>query len=48
MDFRVMTCRKLEAKCGERFNPAQLLLDMAAKGESFYGRFASGGHEKAA
>src|SRR6266536_382978 len=35
----VEECRKLEAKCGERFNPAQLLLDMAAKGESFYGRF---------
>jgi 3-hydroxyacyl-CoA dehydrogenase/enoyl-CoA hydratase/3-hydroxybutyryl-CoA epimerase len=44
----VEQCRKLEAKCGERFKPAQLLLDMAAKGESFYGRFASGGHEKAA
>ncbi len=44
----VEQCRKLEAKYGERFRPAQLLLDMAAKGESFYGRFASGGHEKAA
>jgi 3-hydroxyacyl-CoA dehydrogenase / enoyl-CoA hydratase / 3-hydroxybutyryl-CoA epimerase len=44
----VEQCRKLEAKYGERFKPAQLLLDMAAKGESFYGRFASGGHEKAA
>ena len=40
-------CRKLEAKYGERFKPAQLLLDMAAKGESFYGRFAPV-HEKAA
>jgi 3-hydroxyacyl-CoA dehydrogenase / enoyl-CoA hydratase / 3-hydroxybutyryl-CoA epimerase len=44
----VEQCRKLEAKYGERFKPAQLLLDMAAKGESFYGRFAAGGHEKAA
>jgi 3-hydroxyacyl-CoA dehydrogenase/enoyl-CoA hydratase/3-hydroxybutyryl-CoA epimerase len=44
----VEQCRKLEAKCGERFKPAQLLVDMAAKGESFYGRFASGGQEKAA
>jgi 3-hydroxyacyl-CoA dehydrogenase / enoyl-CoA hydratase / 3-hydroxybutyryl-CoA epimerase len=44
----VEQCRKLEAKYGERFKPAQLLLEMAAKGESFYGRFASGGHEKAA
>jgi 3-hydroxyacyl-CoA dehydrogenase/enoyl-CoA hydratase/3-hydroxybutyryl-CoA epimerase len=44
----VEQCRKLEVKYGERFKPAQLLLDMAAKDESFYGRFASGGHEKAA
>ncbi len=44
----VEQCRKLEAKYGERFKPAQLLVDMAAKGESFYGRFALGGQEKAA
>ena len=44
----VEQCRKLEAKYGERFKPAQLLVDMAAKGESFYGRFAPRGHEKAA
>ncbi|MGA8413859.1 MAG: 3-hydroxyacyl-CoA dehydrogenase, partial [Xanthobacteraceae bacterium] len=44
----VEQCRKLEAKCGDRFKPAQLLLDMAAKGESFYSRFAPSGHEKAA
>ena len=44
----VEQCRKLEAKYGERFKPAQLLVDMAAKGESFYGRLASGGQEKAA
>jgi 3-hydroxyacyl-CoA dehydrogenase/enoyl-CoA hydratase/3-hydroxybutyryl-CoA epimerase len=44
----VEQCRKLEAKYGARFKPAQLLVDMAAKGESFYGRFASAGQEKAA
>jgi len=44
----VEQCRKLEAKHGERFKPAQLLIDMAAKGESFYGRFASAGQERAA
>jgi 3-hydroxyacyl-CoA dehydrogenase / enoyl-CoA hydratase / 3-hydroxybutyryl-CoA epimerase len=44
----VEQCRKLEAKYGERFKPAQLLVDMATKGESFYGRFASAGQEKAA
>jgi 3-hydroxyacyl-CoA dehydrogenase / enoyl-CoA hydratase / 3-hydroxybutyryl-CoA epimerase len=44
----VEQCRKLEAKYGARFKPAQLLVDMAAKGESFYGRFASAGREKAA
>jgi 3-hydroxyacyl-CoA dehydrogenase/enoyl-CoA hydratase/3-hydroxybutyryl-CoA epimerase len=44
----VEQCRKLEAKYGDRFKPAQLLLDMAAKGESFYIRFAPSGHEKAA
>jgi 3-hydroxyacyl-CoA dehydrogenase/enoyl-CoA hydratase/3-hydroxybutyryl-CoA epimerase len=32
-------CRKLEAKYGSRFAPPQLLIDMAAKGETFYGRF---------
>jgi 3-hydroxyacyl-CoA dehydrogenase / enoyl-CoA hydratase / 3-hydroxybutyryl-CoA epimerase len=44
----VEQCRKLEAKYGERFKPTPLLVEMAAKGETFYGRFASGGHEKAA
>ena len=44
----VEQCRKLEAKYGERFKPAQLLLEMAAKGESFYGCFGPGGQEKAA
>jgi 3-hydroxyacyl-CoA dehydrogenase/enoyl-CoA hydratase/3-hydroxybutyryl-CoA epimerase len=35
-------CRELEDKFGARFKPAQLLLDMAARNESFYGRFAPG------
>ena len=33
---------RLEKKFGPRFAPAKLLLDMAKKGESFYGRFAPG------
>jgi 3-hydroxyacyl-CoA dehydrogenase/enoyl-CoA hydratase/3-hydroxybutyryl-CoA epimerase len=33
-------CRKLEAKFGSRFAPPKLLIEMAEKGESFYGRFA--------
>jgi 3-hydroxyacyl-CoA dehydrogenase/enoyl-CoA hydratase/3-hydroxybutyryl-CoA epimerase len=37
----VELCRKLE-KYGPRFAPSGLLLDMAAKDESFYGRFAPG------
>ena len=32
-------CHKLEAKYGSRFTPPKLLEDMAAKGETFYGRF---------
>jgi 3-hydroxyacyl-CoA dehydrogenase / enoyl-CoA hydratase / 3-hydroxybutyryl-CoA epimerase len=44
----VEQCRKLEAEYGERFKPADLLLEMAAKGESFYGCFGPGGQEKAA
>jgi 3-hydroxyacyl-CoA dehydrogenase/enoyl-CoA hydratase/3-hydroxybutyryl-CoA epimerase len=35
----VELCRKLEAKYGSRFTPPPLLVDMAAKGETFYGRF---------
>ena len=42
----VEQCRKLEAKYGERFKPAQLLVDMAAKGESFYGRFAQAARKR--
>src|SRR3954453_16806495 len=35
----VELCHKLEAKYGSRFPPPKLLEDMAAKGETFYGRF---------
>ena len=33
-------CRKLEKKHGARFTPNKLLVDMAAKNETFYQRFA--------
>jgi 3-hydroxyacyl-CoA dehydrogenase/enoyl-CoA hydratase/3-hydroxybutyryl-CoA epimerase len=33
-------CKRLEKKCGPRFKPSKLLIDMAKKGETFYGRFA--------
>jgi 3-hydroxyacyl-CoA dehydrogenase/enoyl-CoA hydratase/3-hydroxybutyryl-CoA epimerase len=36
----VELCRRLEKSGGERFAPAKLLIDMAAKGDTFYGRFA--------
>jgi 3-hydroxyacyl-CoA dehydrogenase/enoyl-CoA hydratase/3-hydroxybutyryl-CoA epimerase len=36
----VELCQRLAKKHGARFAPAKLLLDMAEKGESFYGRFA--------
>jgi 3-hydroxyacyl-CoA dehydrogenase/enoyl-CoA hydratase/3-hydroxybutyryl-CoA epimerase len=35
----VELCLKLEKKYGSRFTPPKLLIDMAAKGETFYGRF---------
>ena len=35
----VALCHKLEAKYGSRFTPPKLLEDIAAKGETFYGRF---------
>ena len=38
----VALCQRLEKKYGPRFAPPKLLLDMAQKGESFYGRFAPG------
>jgi len=36
----VALCKSLEKTCGPRFKPAKLLIDMAAKDDSFYGRFA--------
>ncbi|MGX1350622.1 3-hydroxyacyl-CoA dehydrogenase/enoyl-CoA hydratase/3-hydroxybutyryl-CoA epimerase [Bradyrhizobium elkanii] len=33
-------CNNLEAKYGPRFTPPKLLVEMAEKGETFYGRFA--------
>ena len=36
----VQTCDALAAACGPRFSPPQSLRDMAARGESFYGRWA--------
>jgi 3-hydroxyacyl-CoA dehydrogenase/enoyl-CoA hydratase/3-hydroxybutyryl-CoA epimerase len=36
----VALCHRLEAKYGSRFTPPKLLIEMAAKGETFYGRFA--------
>jgi 3-hydroxyacyl-CoA dehydrogenase/enoyl-CoA hydratase/3-hydroxybutyryl-CoA epimerase len=33
-------CKRLEKKYGKRFKPSKLLRDMAAKGDTFYGRFA--------
>jgi 3-hydroxyacyl-CoA dehydrogenase/enoyl-CoA hydratase/3-hydroxybutyryl-CoA epimerase len=35
-------CDRLAAKCGPRFAASPLLRDMAARNESFYGRFAPG------
>jgi 3-hydroxyacyl-CoA dehydrogenase/enoyl-CoA hydratase/3-hydroxybutyryl-CoA epimerase len=35
----VALCDALAARHGPRFEPPQLLRDMAAKGETFYGRF---------
>jgi 3-hydroxyacyl-CoA dehydrogenase/enoyl-CoA hydratase/3-hydroxybutyryl-CoA epimerase len=32
-------CDKLAGKYGERFRPNALLKEMAARGETFYGRF---------
>ena len=36
----VETCDRLAAQYGDRFKVPQLLRDMAAKGETFYGKFA--------
>ena len=37
----VALCEKLAAKHGERFRPNKLLVEMAAKGETFYGRMGA-------
>ena len=42
----VELCQSLQAKHGDRFAPPKMLLDMAASGETFYGRAA--GAKKAA
>lgn len=44
----VAACRKLEKKCGPRFAPNKLLLEMANKHETFYGRFAPAKKREAA
>jgi 3-hydroxyacyl-CoA dehydrogenase/enoyl-CoA hydratase/3-hydroxybutyryl-CoA epimerase len=44
----VTLCEKLEKKFGPRFKPNALLLDLASKGETFYGRFAPDGKKAAA
>jgi 3-hydroxyacyl-CoA dehydrogenase / enoyl-CoA hydratase / 3-hydroxybutyryl-CoA epimerase len=36
----VALCEKLQQKCGERFAPPQILVDMASAHETFYGRFS--------
>ena len=44
----VALCEKLQKKHGERFKPCALLIEMAGKGETFYGRFAPGKRRAAA
>jgi len=44
----VTMCEKLAARHGPRFAPPKLLLEMAEKNETFYGRFAPRAREKAA
>ncbi|MCQ2005426.1 FAD-dependent oxidoreductase [Rhizobium sp. NRK18] len=41
----VALCEKLAAEYGDHFKPTPLLLDMAEKGETFYGRFNPYGDE---
>jgi len=36
----VKLCCDLACTCGERFEPSKLLIEMANRGETFYGRFA--------
>ena len=44
----VEACRGLEKKYGARFAPNKLLLDLAEKNETFYGRFAPAKKQEAA
>jgi 3-hydroxyacyl-CoA dehydrogenase/enoyl-CoA hydratase/3-hydroxybutyryl-CoA epimerase len=44
----VEICRKFEAKFGSRFAPNKLLIDLAEKNETFYGRFAPARKKEAA
>lgn len=44
----VALCERLEKSHGARFAPNALLRDLAAKGETFYGRFAGGAKKAAA
>ncbi len=44
----VALCEELAMKHGPRFAPSHLLLDMAAKSETFYGRFAPRPRDQAA
>ena len=44
----VAMCEALAAKYGPRFAPCRLLVDMAGKDETFYGRFAPARRDKAA
>jgi 3-hydroxyacyl-CoA dehydrogenase / enoyl-CoA hydratase / 3-hydroxybutyryl-CoA epimerase len=44
----VELCRAFEKRYGARFKPPRLLIDMAEKGDSFYGRFAPAKKKEAA
>ena len=44
----VELCKTLEKKHGARFKPNKLLLDMAAKNETFYHRFPPARRKEAA
>jgi 3-hydroxyacyl-CoA dehydrogenase/enoyl-CoA hydratase/3-hydroxybutyryl-CoA epimerase len=44
----VELCRMLEKKCGPRFAPSALLIDMAERNDTFYRRFAPGRQKAAA
>ncbi len=44
----VALCERLAGRYGPRFAPSPLLLEMAKKGETFYGRFAPAAGKRAA